>query len=184
MTLAVVFIHFLILSQDGSDESNCPQTCPEYECNDGTCRPFSDRCNGIFDCDSDELCCGQDQFECRRRPQTFFAQSLEQTSWNNRRCIPRDFVCNGRPDCLDGWDEASCENMATLPTTAAAANDSAGETTGNNKKGSMSSMGSEFPSVYTVVIVSAIIVVLIVFSLIGYMCSKRCVSPNSLSKYF
>ncbi|VDK38818.1 unnamed protein product [Taenia asiatica] len=161
--------------QDGSDEVNCPQTCPEYECDNGLCLPFSSRCNGVIECDSDESCCGKDQFECRRPLHSLLIYQ-QQPGAPSSRCLPSAMVCNGRPDCPDGWDEASCEAQGSRASSDTKNLESTNgstvivETTfadGPNK-----GIG-EFPYVYTVFIVSAIIVVLVVFSLVAYLCSKK-----------
>ncbi|VDD79293.1 unnamed protein product [Mesocestoides corti] len=163
--------------KDGSDEVNCPKTCPEYECNNGRCLPFSSRCNDVIECDSDESCCGRDQFECRRPRHSLFLyhqHSLVPPS----RCLPQEFVCNGRPDCSDGWDEASCNATShdsgndgiTKALVTANGSTATFEAIVSDKRARGS---GEFPSVYAVVIVSAIIIVLLLVSLVAYVCSKK-----------
>ncbi|CDS40542.1 low density lipoprotein receptor protein [Echinococcus multilocularis] len=161
--------------RDGSDEVDCPQICPEYECDNGLCLPFSSRCNGVIECDSDESCCGKDQFECRRPRHSLLIYHL-QPGGPSSRCLPSVMVCNGRPDCPDGWDEASCEDQESGANNNAKNSELANGSTvavelafadGPNKR------AGEFPYVYTVFIVSAIIVALVVFSLVAYLCSKK-----------
>ncbi|VDL93099.1 unnamed protein product [Schistocephalus solidus] len=183
--------------QDGSDETNCPATCPEYECNDGQCLPFTSRCNGMIECDSDEACCGPDQFECRRpQPRVYSGDNSQLMSradfpsgfhryyrkhsspaaaaWE--RCIPMIFFCDGKADCHDNSDEATCASSAVNEFGDApvhlSGNGSTRSSAGPPAINSSGSMNGEFPSVYAVIIVLAILVVLVVISLIGYFCSK------------
>lgn len=165
--------------QDGSDEANCPQICPEYECDNGLCLPFSSRCNDVIECDSDESCCGKDQFECRR-PRHSLLLYQQYAGAPSSRCLPSALVCNGRPDCPDGWDEASCDEHDLRPLGDPDAKNA--DLTSNNTgaeialaEGSNKTSTGEFPYVYIIFIVSAIIVVLVVFSLVAYLCSKKCV---------
>lgn len=88
-------------------------------------------------------------------------------------------VCNGRPDCPDGWDEASCEDQESRASSDAKNFESANGSTVTVEMAFADGLNKgvgEFPYVYTVFIVSAIIVVLVVFSLVAYLCSKKCVS--------
>lgn len=168
---------------DDSDEVNCPQICPEYECDNGMCLPFASRCNGIMECDSDESCCGKDQFECRR-PRHSLLLYQQYPGSPSSRCLPSGLVCNGRPDCPDGWDEASCDDQdllrsplgdlyaksgdaASVNATVGAGGDSA------FVEGSSKSSGGEFPYIYIIFIVCAIVVVLIIVSIVAYLCSKK-----------
>ena len=80
---------------DGSDEVNCPcDLTTHFECYDGSCQPFSARCNGVWECSdgSDERqCCRSDQLEC-----------------SDGSCLDPDQICDGVRQCRDGEDEQRC----------------------------------------------------------------------------
>ena len=130
----------------------------------------------MIECDSDESCCGKDQFECRR-PRHSILLHQQHPGAPSSRCLPSQLVCNGRPDCPDGWDEASCEVQELKSERDAKhldfANSSASATEMAFVDGSNKGV-SEFSYLYTVIIVSAVLLVLVVFSLVAYLCSKKC----------
>uniref|UniRef100_A0A0R3T0K6 Low-density lipoprotein receptor n=1 Tax=Rodentolepis nana TaxID=102285 RepID=A0A0R3T0K6_RODNA len=166
---------------DGSDEVNCPQACPEYECDNGLCLPFSSRCNDVIECDSDESCCGKDQFECRR-PRHSLLLYQQYPGTPSSRCLPSALVCNGRPDCPDGWDEASCDEHDVSRSPIGELEPKNGVLSSANLTGGADSLvvevpskpsGGEFPFIYIIFIVSAIVVGLIIIGIVTYLCSKN-----------
>ncbi|KAH9488649.1 hypothetical protein Btru_064884 [Bulinus truncatus] len=96
---------------NNADEINCvpvitsPEPCLEgrFRCNDGTCIPRSQFCNGESNCPdgSDEFCgsCREEQYQCK-----------------NGQCISRVDVCNAYPDCEDYSDELPTLCISTFPT--------------------------------------------------------------------
>jgi len=83
---------------DGSDETNCPDTCSnnDFYCTDERrCIPETWRCDGKVDCSGEEdekLCdCPLDSFKCR-----------------SGGCTLQEHVCDGIPHCPDYSDEREC----------------------------------------------------------------------------
>uniref|UniRef100_A0A3P8PZF7 Low density lipoprotein receptor-related protein 2b n=1 Tax=Astatotilapia calliptera TaxID=8154 RepID=A0A3P8PZF7_ASTCA len=94
--------------------------CGDYsfECDEGRCRPNSDRCDGIVDCidQTDEANC-TDSATCS--PYAF--------TCNNKHCIYASWRCDGMDDCGDGSDEINCPTR--VPTSC-----SSGYFTCNNNR--------------------------------------------------
>ncbi|VUZ51066.1 unnamed protein product, partial [Hymenolepis diminuta] len=91
-------------------------------------------------------------------------------------------VCNGRPDCPDGWDEASCDEHELSKSSVGELDVKNGDSSSGNLtagtdsafvEGSSKSSSGEFPYIYIIFIVSAIVVVLIIVSIVAYLCSKN-----------
>ena len=132
----------------------------------------------MIECDSDESCCGKDQFECRR-PRHSLLPYLQHPRAPSSRCLPSQVVCNGRPDCSDGWDESSCDDQEMKSYSYMTDLEFTASTTIATEMafiGSTSNGISQFSYLYTVIVVSAILLALAIFSLVAYLCSKKCVS--------
>uniref|UniRef100_A0A3B4FXS2 Low-density lipoprotein receptor-related protein 2 n=1 Tax=Pundamilia nyererei TaxID=303518 RepID=A0A3B4FXS2_9CICH len=93
--------------------------CGDYsfECDEGRCRPNSDRCDGIVDCidQTDEANCTDSTCS----PYAF--------TCNNKHCIYASWRCDGMDDCGDGSDEINCPTR--VPTSC-----SSGYFTCNNNR--------------------------------------------------
>ncbi|KAK7068192.1 hypothetical protein SK128_013955 [Halocaridina rubra] len=104
---------------DRTDEQNCPgesaldhdnillkivrslnHTCSNdaFLCGNFKCIPEESRCDGIPDCDTDEIdCCeGSGLFEC------------------DGTCLTDDKKCDGIMDCGDGFDERGCRKCTQV----------------------------------------------------------------------
>uniref|UniRef100_A0A8C0JBQ8 Heparan sulfate proteoglycan 2 n=1 Tax=Chelonoidis abingdonii TaxID=106734 RepID=A0A8C0JBQ8_CHEAB len=99
-------------------------TGEEFTCSSGECIDKEFRCDRRPDCRdmSDELNCGR----CRERvgagplkgagpltvrpasPSPLHPCRRDEAVCSNKQCIPRDYLCDGERDCLDGSDELSC----------------------------------------------------------------------------
>lgn len=81
-----------------------------FQCKDGTCLSSSMRCDGHYDCPSED-----DEDDCKD-----YAQHHEITQCTEGEfrcikdgvCIPLDVVCDGTKHCLDGSDESvGCDTI-------------------------------------------------------------------------
>uniref|UniRef100_A0A8C0JBH2 Heparan sulfate proteoglycan 2 n=1 Tax=Chelonoidis abingdonii TaxID=106734 RepID=A0A8C0JBH2_CHEAB len=99
-------------------------TGEEFTCSSGECIDKEFRCDRRPDCRdmSDELNCGSPppppittaQPATTRTPTTspwtpmLHPCRRDEAVCSNKQCIPRDYLCDGERDCLDGSDELSC----------------------------------------------------------------------------
>ena len=100
------------------DEEDCPAHCgrDQFRCNDGTCISLSLRCDRVSNCQdktdeigcldtilpgnrTNDLLCPAGQFECE----------------DQRLCVEKRLVCDGKEDCGDGSDEEECSQGQECP---------------------------------------------------------------------
>ncbi|GAV05830.1 hypothetical protein RvY_15901 [Ramazzottius varieornatus] len=97
--------------QNGRDEQSCTQNFCQasgmFQCVTGYCLENSSRCDGMGDCYAmgvpiDELNClnSEQSYQCADAGHFMCTES--------RRCIPMEWRCNKRTDCLDDEDEKAC----------------------------------------------------------------------------
>lgn len=86
--------------EDQSDEKDCTCTCSgKFTCGNCKCINALQQCDGIEDCDTDEInCkCEKGMFTCK-----------------NGTCLHPDKVCDGKRDCPHGEDEKHPKCCKTL----------------------------------------------------------------------
>ena len=98
---------------DGQDEAGCAEKCSsgEFYCYaDDSCIPSSLVCNGNK---TDGCSDGDDEAKCDLEGRLQCEES--EFSCRDGSCVPRDFLCDGTRDCLDGSDEArpDCSGSCT-----------------------------------------------------------------------
>ncbi|KAI8034069.1 putative vitellogenin receptor [Drosophila gunungcola] len=108
--------------KDGTDELECdyllcrlPHWFPCAQPH-GACLAAELMCNGIYNCPG-----GEDELNCPARSGFRFGDTHRMRNCSDhefmcqqdRTCIPDDFMCDGRPDCVDKSDEvAGCTQAA------------------------------------------------------------------------
>ncbi|XP_049955960.1 uncharacterized protein LOC126473142 isoform X1 [Schistocerca serialis cubense] len=95
-----------------TDENNCTQ-CAEGEVScekDKKCIPAHWKCDGYKDCQdgSDELNCAVEKDEILTAMPYMSTCSANELRCVDGRCITLQQLCDGKKDCSDGIDEASC----------------------------------------------------------------------------
>ncbi|OQV21189.1 putative Sortilin-related receptor [Hypsibius exemplaris] len=96
---------------DGTDELGCSQSfCQSagmFQCVSGYCLENSSRCDGLGDCYAMNL--PVDEMNCFTVPQAPLCTDAGHFMCaQSRRCIPMNWRCNGRTDCLNSEDEQGC----------------------------------------------------------------------------
>uniref|UniRef100_A0A0N4ZW82 Basement membrane-specific heparan sulfate proteoglycan core protein n=1 Tax=Parastrongyloides trichosuri TaxID=131310 RepID=A0A0N4ZW82_PARTI len=97
----------------------------QWECNDGECLDWSNRCNQVVECadKSDEMHCHIIIAQPQNGKRSVHKKTNNTTSnissnsvcrddeyeCNNKQCISLDKKCNRNYDCSDGSDETKCE---------------------------------------------------------------------------
>lgn len=72
----------------------------EFKCNDGTCIPINEKCNGQIECTQ-----GEDEENCN---DPNYSDDCDGFQCEDGRCISNEAHCNGQPDCSNGEDEEDC----------------------------------------------------------------------------
>ncbi|XP_041859531.1 basement membrane-specific heparan sulfate proteoglycan core protein isoform X3 [Melanotaenia boesemani] len=102
--------------------SKRPCMADEHRCGDGTCILMEYLCDNRPDCQdmSDEISCDVTKSITpppiptttvagpTRIPGVILPCRVDQATCQSGECIPRDYICDGERDCLDGSDEFRC----------------------------------------------------------------------------
>ncbi|XP_014607947.1 PREDICTED: basement membrane-specific heparan sulfate proteoglycan core protein isoform X7 [Polistes canadensis] len=98
---------------DGSDEINCQCPIGKRPCDNGVCIDERFFCDENFDCldHSDERDCPTDEATNQGGSSSREECRGEEFACTDGTCIPRAYVCDGRPDCRGGADERDCPSQ-------------------------------------------------------------------------
>ncbi|VVC90255.1 unnamed protein product [Leptidea sinapis] len=98
------------LARDGRTCHVPAAACPAgmFECEEGGCLPQELVCDGVSHCSSDAPASDEDLYYCTSRE----CGAGWAACGAGGRCVPAARLCDGRADCDDAADEASCDCTA------------------------------------------------------------------------